>query len=258
MDNTDNIPKFFYKYRSMADDEAIGRIERTILYNEVYFSTAKSFNDPFDLRPIFSFKASRGARLIKYKEVAEQQTHLNRAQKRSRVKELVREKNSEGEIDLTEYMQRKLTSEIGLYCISEKNDDILMWSHYADSHRGICIEFSRKSQLTANALKVIYSTERVPINPFIDNSDEMADRSLLTKSYQWSYEMEWRLIRHDKGAGVMKFLNSDITGIIIGAMMSEQKINIVKNWISKRTTPITLYSSNINKKTFSLDIIRCE
>ena len=28
-----------------------------------------------------------------------------------------------------------------VFCVTEKHDDILMWSHYSDSHRGIVIKF---------------------------------------------------------------------------------------------------------------------
>jgi hypothetical protein len=32
-------------------------------------------------------------------------------------------------------------SSVGIYCVSTNYDDVLMWSHYADSHKGICLEF---------------------------------------------------------------------------------------------------------------------
>ena len=30
-------------------------------------------------------------------------------------------------------------------CFSKRNDSILMWSHYADSHKGVCFEFDYES-----------------------------------------------------------------------------------------------------------------
>ncbi|KNE87154.1 hypothetical protein PSTG_19467, partial [Puccinia striiformis f. sp. tritici PST-78] len=34
-----------------------------------------------------------------------------------------------------------LNKSIGIFCLSEKPDSELMWSHYADSHQGFVIEF---------------------------------------------------------------------------------------------------------------------
>jgi hypothetical protein len=34
-----------------------------------------------------------------------------------------------------------LDESFGVLCLSERPDDILLWSHYGDSHRGVCLEF---------------------------------------------------------------------------------------------------------------------
>jgi hypothetical protein len=53
---------------------------------------------------------------------------------------------------------KRLHEEVGVLCFSEKYDNILMWSHYAKSHTGLCVEFSR-SQYLRFALKVQYVEE---------------------------------------------------------------------------------------------------
>ena len=50
----DGVSAKFYKYRSMNGDAA----KRTLLHNEIYFSPASDFNDPFDLRPTFSLQST--------------------------------------------------------------------------------------------------------------------------------------------------------------------------------------------------------
>lgn len=62
----DATPAKFYKYRSMADPGVIRWVERIVLHNEVYFAAAKTFNDPFDLRPVFSLAALKAQRLKDY------------------------------------------------------------------------------------------------------------------------------------------------------------------------------------------------
>lgn len=37
------------------------------------------------------------------------------------------------------------TKEFGICCFSKSNDNIHMWSHYADSHKGICVEYDNSN-----------------------------------------------------------------------------------------------------------------
>jgi len=68
-----------------------------------------------------------------------------------------------------------------------------MWSHYAENHQGICLEFrTDNNSLFILAQEVIYRSEYprwVPQNLF-----EIAREMILTKAEDWSYEREFRLI----------------------------------------------------------------
>lgn len=45
-------------------------------------------------------------------------------------------------------------------CFSERNDSLLMWSHYADEHRGLCMGYNLHDLIkTYNCFPVIYSDE---------------------------------------------------------------------------------------------------
>lgn len=88
---------------------------------------------------------------------------------------------------------------IGVLSLTEKNDNLLMWSHYADSHRGFCLCFDATAgffnrRRTDNdefyhLRKVSYSAKR-PSKSMMDiGSIEL----FLLKSDVWSYEYEWRM-----------------------------------------------------------------
>ena len=116
-------------------------------------------------------------------------------------------------------------------CFTESNDNSAMWGHYADSHRGFCIEYDFQKILTACSEKcadvqhctslmmspaiapMIYTDVRydasqiilplllsrmadlahTAIKPFYEDLLVIV-KSLLTKSSVWSYENEWRMI----------------------------------------------------------------
>lgn len=84
-----------------------------------------------------------------------------------------------------------------VYCLSEKNNSILMWSHYANNHEGFCIGYDMKEldlKVQGLTMPVIYSNKLVKeINvDNICNNDFLY--SLLSKCEEWEYEQEWRII----------------------------------------------------------------
>ncbi len=58
---------------------------------------------------------------------------------------------------LIESMYKQTIKKFGVYCLSEKKDDILMWSHYSNGHKRLCIEYdaSHEGTLFWEACKVI-------------------------------------------------------------------------------------------------------
>lgn len=96
-----------------------------------------------------------------------------------------------------------------IFCASLIYDNILLWSHYAEKHKGVALEFVaniEKDSLLRLMTKVNYSTER----PFLYNSpkdflyknmfqeikdvlNEYISTISLTKSLAWKYEQEVRV-----------------------------------------------------------------
>lgn len=104
-------------------------------------------------------------------------------------------------------MWETLRTQTGISCLSESEKSLLMWAHYANNHRGMCVEYDLPEinrQLQFTAIPVIYSDSRIcfrSINTDSINQDTHTAfiESLSSKSPEWSYEKEWRIIR-DKAA----------------------------------------------------------
>ena len=97
-------------------------------------------------------------------------------------------------------------------CFSEDVKSILMWSHYADSHKGFALEYDFRPTLTMPLERgalypVVYSDERYDASLYIawqfmhvlgfdsKNPDITAfSKVALHKSKVWAYEREWRII----------------------------------------------------------------
>jgi hypothetical protein len=128
-----------------------------------------------------------------------------------------------------------------------------MWSHYADYHRGICLEFDGHGLLTQHALKVNYSHDR-PLILRGDSNELKLDKALLTKSSHWSYEKEWRLIQYTAGPGVVKFRPENLTGIVVGAEAPMSTLKFVRRLNAQRLAPLRLFKARISRETFSVEV----
>jgi hypothetical protein len=87
-------------------------------------------------------------------------------------------------------IRRSVETTTGIISLSETPENVLMWSHYADSHRGFVIEFnSNHEYFKLGTQKVKYSKNR-PLM-IAEQGDHYTDL-FSTKSPDWAYEKEIR------------------------------------------------------------------
>jgi hypothetical protein len=148
-----------------------------------------------------------------------------------------------------------VTAHVGVLCLSEVRDDLLMWAHYADSHRGICFVFDGADPVLASAQPVRYQRARPTVNPLIHTKDEMLDSALFTKSDHWAYEKEWRLIQYKRGPGTYTISPAALTQVILGAQISDDDRAQVHEWLRGLTHRPRIYQASLSKTSFSIEMI---
>jgi hypothetical protein len=88
----------------------------------------------------------------------------------------------------------------GILSLTEAPDNLLMWSHYGDSHKGVVLGFDETHSFFQGAEivaglsrlnRVEYSQKRPVLSATTRNNPKV----FLRKSTEWTYEREWRLIR---------------------------------------------------------------
>jgi len=247
-----------YKYRSMQSIE----LEGIFTKREIYLPRPIDFNDPFDCRPVPTFHKSRLKRSLYFKELARRKfPSENKKYLRNRIKEAENILRENPAIICNAYDD--FLRKMGLYCLSEKKDDILMWSHYSDGHKGVCIEFDAfmdaafsGTMLFGQALQVNYKDDRPVVNIMEIGTPVEYQKALLTKPTHWDYEKEWRIIKNEDegGPGIHYFQPQILTGVIFGASISTDDKEKLIGWISKYPTKITLYQAHLNENKYQLDI----
>jgi len=104
------------------------------------------------------------------------------------------------EDDLREYIYDYIRKGL-LLSVSQEARSTVMWAHYADKHKGaiIGIDFDRifpKYRIKMN--EVTYSKQRPKMDVLDDSEkEENFGKTLITKSDEWTYEKEFRVIFGD-------------------------------------------------------------
>jgi hypothetical protein len=95
---------------------------------------------------------------------------------------------------LVKGMQQKFSDDLGVICFSANLNSLLMWSHYADGHRGFVVEFDPKhSMFSPNDFDhVRYVQERHSVHE--GGTPAEFKVLVMAKSKQWEDEAEWRLM----------------------------------------------------------------
>lgn len=250
------INDMIYKYFPWAKSKFI---KKNIKKSQLYFASPNDFNDPFDTYPIIDMESVRAQgeafipNLFKYICPSIGADLLDDI------------KNSKIKLDdefWDKYMFR-LHTEDGVCCFTAKKDNLLMWAHYADYHKGICLGFEKNIKFKVNnngvifmPKKVTYSEERPKVDFFnITKTKEInpLTATLYTKSKEWEYEEEYRCVSL-RYIGEVSYVPSNLKQIILGAKMPEKEKDEVRQFVKMLEYPPKLYVAKLKKNQYGLDI----
>jgi Protein of unknown function (DUF2971) len=90
----------------------------------------------------------------------------------------------------------QMKDEVGLLCFSRNWDNLLLWSHYGNSHQGVCLGFDILQDPSGEdkCMDVLYQPNVLQIRGPEDVDFDLANRLLHTKHESWSYEQEVRVL----------------------------------------------------------------
>ncbi len=239
----DILPDCLYKYMKVE------HLLKTIENNTIWFSSPKQFNDPFDCNvSLINFTPPKKD----IYKIINEKLSANRAVRRKEIK-----KNKQNPFRIKNQMAEQ-TQQIffnsGVCCFSEVKDNILMWSHYADNHKGVCLKFNSSiSKIATMAAKVKYATN-FEKELFFTNDAYAIYHLIFTKSDNWMYEKEIRAFQMMK-TGEINFNISDLTEIIFGCKMNKaQKLEIMKLVENKGYNHIKFKEAVQTKSSFNIKI----
>ena len=185
---------------------------------------------------------------------------LSRAERRQRAAHDIKRVNPAKFLNtMTEGLQREV-NRVGVLCLSEFRDDIVLWSHYAAGHTGLCLGFrvAADAVFFAKAQPVCYADHYPSIDLVGDSPQKQVEAFILSKAQGWAYECEWRIVDHDTGFGEKAFHPTALCEIIFGARMTESDRAFVRECIADRVGSISLYEARPAKGSYALAIERVD
>lgn len=215
-------PPYFYKYRGVTSQVSLDRLLAVLTQHQLWFARPIEFNDPFDCAPAVRTTFTREGLAATAIRVADRRTRSQPEAVREAARKQLMADALASTVDQAEaqsaakQIMAAIQTEIGVLSLSDKSDSVLMWSHYGESHTGVCLRFdTAKSRLMQEAQPVRYQEER-PVIDLIGDRENTMEKALLHKASYWAYEEEWRVIRV-KRPGLHRFEPEALDAIIFGA-----------------------------------------
>jgi hypothetical protein len=190
--------EYLYRYlpfpleRAKPDrDSGPEKLKDILVNRRIRASNPKYFNDPWDCKPcihpdLLADPVSARAMTMSLIETQNRGPKWDIDDFRLLTDPRVLAANMKG---FTDFMAKFIAERWGIVCLSSAPCSTLMWSHYSDNHRGICLEFRAKGTMFCAAVKIIYRDEY----PKMLLGGNFRDMMLTVKAKEWDREQEYRL-----------------------------------------------------------------
>lgn len=277
------IPDRLYKYRAFGN-----RTLEMLVEDSIYFADPSAFNDPLDAKPTLETdlaaaqleqilsqlveqrvraEMTAAAKTISYRgpKTVEHIARHSRRRAEQRIAD-IRYSATHPDFDVAEpeklLFSQSVEDELlrrynkGVFSLAQRSECPLMWSHYGDQHKGICLGYSVPTDASYQLDKVRYGGSRLIKASLVaamlggDRSAqrEVDDAVLLRKAYAWQYEKEWRLIG-GRGAQDSRL---DLKEVVFGMRCSAPVIYAVVKALEDRVRKVRFYEIRVPQGRFIL------
>ena len=157
-----------------------------------------------------------------------------------------------------------MLNSVGVSCFSETRESILMWSHYADEHKGVCVGFSAdalaRSLQTESVIGGFAYMCRVKYKnalPVWSVGDPDIRDVVATKARCWAYEKEWRILSPYAAGEKQKALPESFGEVIFGAKILESDRERLTQLIAERHLSVKLLNAEISRGKYKVEFSDC-
>jgi hypothetical protein len=244
-------PSRIYKYEPMSI-QALTNLKS----ESIYFNSPLNFNDPFDCNMALEVSVPYMDEIPFIKAFLLEETKgTDGAAKIEEMSE--NEIAAMGMVMARNYMNDRKAwafNSYGICCFSETNDNLLMWSHYASSGKGFCLEFDSSREPFDKVRRVKYTNNPSKLNfrkLFSVDKLYLLDALFCAKSTHWKYEKEWRIFQ-EHSSRAEKYPTSSLTGIYFGPEIDDVHAEIVRQILQGQNSHIKIYKGARSREAYKV------
>jgi Protein of unknown function (DUF2971) len=244
------IPSSLYRYSGLGG-ERLEWMRRLVVESELYFAAPSLFNDPLDFKIPTSFEAPGDVIEKHWRDLAQKSfASMPAEEKEANIQGLIRDS---GTSDGRKRLEKKLLGVLannGTACFATDPTNMLMWSYYADGHKGAAVRFGMdldrilalgtafKEQGTdLFPVEVEYEEAFPNCNYYTADKHERIKVVLGTKSAAWKHEGEWRIVLPGRCDCYLKIPPQIITGVILGMRIGAKEEEAIRGWLAAKRSP---------------------
>jgi hypothetical protein len=239
-------PPYLHYYRGFD------KYAEDILANRrLFLKSAIDFNDPFDCSA-FSFKRVLGIACRNSFRKELRKPYISDSQK-SRIQAILDDKlyNDPSIWDSIVIGFQSQVVKLGIFCFTERPDNFLMWSHYADKHNGLCFGF--EAALLPIDLKRLMKIRYRKSRPKLWFHDQKDYHFVINvKSSIWKYEKEWRAVVPNAANSFVPFQENALHAVLCGVGMKDDKVQIISKYLSSYRNSPKLYKANRHSTKYGI------
>jgi len=246
------VPRLLYKYRTLAG-ECKAHARSLIVDQQMYFAGPEDLNDPFECKPYLAVLSNSHQQKQYAKRIANRLAPTASRGERRRILRNITADQPKFILDMKRSTMETL-KRMGIYSLTTQPLDLLMWPHYADNHRGICVQFSMAG-LTEEGITpfpVVYQERRPVCDTMIEPPEEWLDKAVLSKADAWKYEREWRIVQSLGARTVTVPMRPIVNGVLLGANISPDDKKDVLSWVRSSDRDIAVAQVRFHEQEYRL------
>lgn len=249
-------PKTTYKFRIWSNQNH----QKILSKQELWIPSPSTFNDPFDCRINVAYhlmaKDEKLAREFFTRLVSKNPKSFPPEQKEQYIEQALKDahfKDDEWLDDHNETTIKQSHEILGVYCLSPTYNNAMMWSHYADGHRGFCVGFDMEKLCPyfSGGGFVTYS-DKYPIISPIEEEDKKYFMPLVLKSDHWDYEVEYRLLKMGVVNQAIPIDKSIIKEVVLGCLMEKEHKKEIIELVSSQLPHVKILQAKKQRDTFDI------
>ncbi len=247
-----------YRFHKV-DNKNIQFLKELFVNKKLYHALPSKLNDPFECKPDFNWPSSPNkVRDIRKGLIqAARKNGCSKKEAEALISKVM--KNPKFTEDTIYAATQNTLSEIRICSFTKAKENLLLWAHYADSHRGFCLEYDATLFPIHLALKVTYNDE-YPREEYPLPHPGAGLVPVLTKSKDWQYEEEYRIIYFPEaklrlsGDGESLFLSDNvIKNIYFGSNIEDSNKEKVLALLADGPFTPGIWQARPSKSSFKLE-----